>query len=276
MGQITATGLFIPPKSRAFRMHAGAALPGYPGNDKFVDNSCDGLITVRLTKAGQSLDVLPACIAVCPQDYSPETSEATSLVDKRELQISPSAPPGNLHNRAAMTLDESALKSTTERFHPGVEMSFKDDTEVVSVKTVFYLNDQDPRVDPRESRVRYKTSLADSGPGAVPGQLTSGLCSPWQSDYSLCIGYWTEHLPPQSYLDEATSTVVSLFRKKYSDTSLSAATLYGDPDGIDRHIDEAGVVRVQSGKMVETERKLGDDMQDVVAIASAAPKRRRK
>jgi hypothetical protein len=264
LGQITATGLFIPPKARAFRSRAGDTLPHYPGNDQVADNSCDGVITVRLTKAGQSLDVIPACIAVVPQDFSPDTSEATSLVDyfKRELQISRSAAIGNLHNEAARTLDELALKSTTERFHPGVEMSF---TEVPSVKSICYLNSQDPRIDPRESRVRYKTSLGDTGPGAVPGQLTSGLCSPWQSDYAACIGYWAEHLPVQAYLDEETSTIVNLFRKTYADTSSSAVTLENDPDGIDRHIDKAGVVRLKSAKKVETEREPGDDMPGIVA-----------
>jgi hypothetical protein len=275
LGQITATGLFIPPKARAFRAHAGDALPSYPGSPKVADNSCDGVITVQLTKAGQNFDVLPACIVVCPQDYSPETSESTSLVDffKRELQISSSAPVGNLHNQAAKALDELALQSSTERFSPGVEMSFEEDTEVTSVKSVFYLNSQDPRIDPRESRVRYKTSLGDTGPGAVPGQLTSGLCSPWQSDYSACIGFWAEHVPPRAYLDEETSTQVSFFRKKYSDTSSGAATLASDPDAIDRYIDQAGVVRLQSGKKVETERDPGDDMHDIVANGARARRR---
>jgi hypothetical protein len=271
LGQITTTGLFIPPKARAFRLRAGDALPDYPGNDEVADNSCDGVVTVHLTKAGQNLGVIPACIVVSPQDYSPETSEPTSLVDffKRELQISSLAPAGNLHNEAARTLDELALKSTTERFAPGVEMSF---TEVPSVKGICYLNSQDPTIDPRESRVRYKTSLADTGPGAVPGQLTSGLCSPWQSDYAACIGFWAEHLPPRAYLDEETSTVVNLFRKTYADTSSSANTLSGDPDGIDRHLDKVGVVRLQSGKKVETERDPGDDLKGLVARARRATK----
>lgn len=278
-GQITATGLFIPPIARAFRERAGDPLPHFPGSPAAADNSCDGVVSVQLAKAGQNLDVLPACIVVSPQDYSPDTSEPTSLVEffKRELQISSSAPVGNLHNQAARTLDEMALQSTTERFSPGVEASFGDaTTEVTSVKSVFYLNSQDPRVDPRESRVRYKASLADTGPGAVPGQLTSGLCSPWQSDYSACIGFWGEHVPPRAFRDEDTSTQVNFFRIKYDDTSPSAATLSGDPDAIDRHIDQAGVVRLQAGKKVETEREPGDDMQDIVAGAARARRGRKR
>jgi hypothetical protein len=262
LGQITSTGLFIPPKADSFRMVAGEGLPPYPGSDRAADNSCDGSVTVRLTKGRKVLDVLPACIVVCPQDFSPDTSEPTSLVDffKRELQISPTPPPpGNLHNQAARALDEAALKSSTERFHPGVEMSFAEDTEVPDVKSICYLTSQDPRVDPRESRVRYKTSLTDTGPGAVPGQLTSGLCSPWQSDYAACVGYWAEHLPPQAYLDEDTSTIVREFRKQYSDTSSGAATLQ-DAEDFDRHVDKVGVVRVRMGKKVETERNPGDDI----------------
>jgi hypothetical protein len=277
-GQITATGVFIPPKSQAFRKKAGDALPPFPGDETCADNSCDGAISVRLTMAGQNLDVLPACIVVAPQDFSPDTSEDKSLIDlfKERLQIPPSAPSDNLHNQAATTLDELALRSTTQIFSPGVETSFGFSTEVASVESVFYRNSQDSRVDPRESRVRYKTTLTDTGPGAVPGQLTSGLCSPWQSDYAACIGFWTEHLPPRAYLDEETSTLVNLFRRQYADTSSSASTLSGDPDGIDRHIDQAGVVRLQSGKKVETERNKGEDMKDGVAVASAAPAKPRR
>jgi hypothetical protein len=269
MGKITAAGLFIPPKARAFRMVAGEAIPDYPGTDRITDNSSDGSISVRLTAGERVLDVLPACIVVCGHDFSPDTSEPETLIDffKEELQISPTAPSGNLHNQAARALDEAALKSSTADFAPGVEMSLgrrREETEVVDVKSVFYSSSQDQRVDPRESRVRYKTSLADAGPGAVPGQLTSGLCSPWQSDYMACIGYWTEHLPPEVYLREDAATIVKEFRKQYADTSATAATLTTGDD-LDRHIDQVGVARLRSGKKVETERGPGDDIQDRIA-----------
>jgi hypothetical protein len=212
------------------------------------------------------LDALPACIVVCGHDFSPDTSEPKTLVDffKDRLQIPSTAPSGNLHNQAARALDEAALESTTADFAPGIEMSLGDEGEVIDVRSVFYSSSQDPRIDPRESRVRYKTSLPDPGPGAVPGQLTSGLCSPWQSDYTACVGYWAEHLPREVYLNEGTSTIVKEFRKQYADTSPTAATLT-TADDFDQHIDQMGVARLRSGKKVETERGPGDDVQDRVA-----------
>ncbi len=46
---------------------------------------------------------------------------------------------------------------------------------------------------------------------------------------------------------------------------MSGPTLDGDPDGMDRHVDKIGVLRVLSGKRVETERGPGDDIGDLVA-----------
>lgn len=269
MGQITSAGLFIPPKARAFRKTAGQEIPGMY-SDEIADNASDGSVTVKLTGGGQLPDVLPACIAVAPQDFSPNTSEAQSLIEffKERLQIPDNLPPGNLHNQAARALDEAALESTTRRFAPGMEMSFGSvgpGTEVIDIKSVFYQTSQDPNVDPGEARVRYKASLTDPGPGAVPGQLTSGLCSPWQGDFAACVGYWAEHLPRQAYLDEETSTLVQFFRRQYADTSLNGPSLESDPDGMDRHVDKIGVLRVVAGKRVETERGPGDDIQDLIA-----------
>jgi hypothetical protein len=277
LGQITPTGIFIPPKTDAFRMVAGEELPIYPGSAQVADNSCDGSITVRLTTGGRNLDVLPACIVVCPQDFSPDTDEPSTLVDflKGKLQIPPTAPPGNLYNQAARALDEAALASSTADFHPGVEMSLGEWTEVVDVKGICYSSDHDSRVDPREARVRYRPSLTDSGPGAVPGQLTSGLCSPWQSDYYACIGYWAEHLPEHAFLDENISIPVAVFRKQYADTS--DQTTLRTADDIDRYIDKMGVVRTTM--KIETERNPGDDVEPQVASAApliTSPKPKRK
>jgi hypothetical protein len=264
MGQITATGLFIPPKARAFRKTAGQPIPGMY-SDEITDNASDGSVKVSLTRNGLPLDVLPACIVVCPQDFSPDTNEPESLIEffKDGLQIPDGLPPGNLHNQAARTLDERALVSTTRDFAPGMEVCFEYyTTEVNDIKSIFYLSGQDPKVDPREMRVRYKTALTDSGPGAVPGQLTSGLCSPWQGDFAACVGFWAEHLPEKAYLDEETNTEVEFFRRRYADR-LGGPTLDGDPDGMDRHVDKIGVLRVPFGKRLETERGPGDDIEDI-------------
>ena len=269
MGQITSDGLFIPPIARAFRKTKGQEIPGMYSTE-ITDNASDGSVTVKLTGRGQIPEVLPACVVVCPQDFSPDTSETENILDflRDALQIPDALSPGNIHNQAARALDEAALESSTQIFSPGIEMSLDSwgpGTEVIDIKSVFYLSSQDPKVDPREARVRYKTSLTDTGPGAVPGQFTSGLCSPWQGDYAACVGFWAEHLPQEAYLDEETSTAVEFFRREYADTSSSGPTLESDPDGMDRHVDKIGVMRIQSGKRVETERGPGDDIVDRTA-----------
>jgi hypothetical protein len=263
LGQITATGLFIPPKAGVFRKTAGEPVPPYPALSRTVaDTTCDGSVSVRLVKDGQELPVLPACIFVAPQDFSPDVNPPLNLGDflRDELQISPSAPPGNLHNQTARALDEAALKPATQDFDPGFEVCFADSrSEVIDVKSVFYNSSQDPRIDPREMRVRYKSAAGDQG--AVLGQLTSGLCSPWQGDFTACVGYWSEHLPTQAYLDEASSTPVQVFRKEYANQSSSAPVLKTGND-FTRHVDEIGVVRLIDSKRVETERNPGDDIVD--------------
>jgi hypothetical protein len=261
LGQITSTGLFIPPKGGVYRKTADEPVGAYPAISKTVaDTTCDGRVSVLLVKDGQTLATLPACIVVAPQDFSPDQDPTPTLADflKNALQISPSAPAGNLHNQTAQAIDEMALKSGTQRFDPGFEVCFVDPrTEVIDVKSVFYQPGQDPLVDPREMRVRYKASPEDAG--AVPGQLTSGLCSPWQADFTACVGYWTENLPDVAFLDKDSSVVVKVFRKQYADQSSGAESL-STGDDFARHVDQIGVVRIQNGKQTETERHPGDDI----------------
>ena len=263
LGQITATGLFIPPMGGVFRRTAGEPVPPYPALSQTVaDTSSDGSVSVRLVRDGQELPVLPACIVVAPQDFSPDANPPQNLGDflREELQISPSAPPGNIHNQTARALDEAVLKPATQAFDPGYEVCLADSrSEVIDVRSVFYQSSQDPLVDPREMRVRYQSAPGDQG--AVPGQLTSGLCSPWQGDFTACVGYWTENLPTQAYLDEDTSTVIKVFRKEYANQSSDAPALRSGDD-FTRHVDEIGVVRVIDSKRVETERNPGDDIVD--------------
>jgi hypothetical protein len=175
------------------------------------------------------------------------------------LQISPTAPPGNLHNQTARAIDEAALEPGTPIFDPGIEFSFGGSGEVVDVTSIFFQSSQDPRIDPREMRIRYKSAAAD--PGAVPGQLTSGLCSPWQSDYIACVDFWKDHVPADVFQAESSSTAVRLFRRKAADTSPSADRLTTGNDFL--QIDQIGVVRLKSGKPVETER--GGDIGEGVA-----------
>lgn len=258
LGQITSTGVFIPPKGGVFRRHPGDEIEDYPANSKNVaDTSSDGFVQVRLLKDGAQLDVLPACIIVGPQDFSPDDDPSPTLYEyfRDQLQV-PGIPAGNLFNQQARALDEAALRPCTSDFNPGVEVGLgRTRTEVVDLRSVFYDSTQDPRVDPREMRIRYRTT--PDGPGAVPGQLTSGLCSSWQGDYQACIGYWVQHLPETAFLDEDTTKQVHPFRKIYAN---SGPPILSTGTDIDRHIDEVGIVRIRDHKPVETERDPGDDI----------------
>jgi hypothetical protein len=121
----------------------------------------------------------------------------------------------------------------------------------------FYNAQQDQRIAPSEMRPLYQAVSGD--PGAVLGQLSSDLCSPWQGDFTACVGYWTEHLPETAYLDEATSVPVQLFRLTYAEHSQGANVLTDGIDFVD-HVDQIGVARMRNGKLIETERGPGDDI----------------
>jgi hypothetical protein len=225
------------------------------------------VVSVTLTKDGKTFDVLPACIVVCAHDFSPDVDpdpgKNSNLLDFFKDKLQPAATKGNLHNQAAQALDEAALRPGTANYVPGIEVSLGLETEILDVKSILYQSSQDPRVDPREIRVRYKSAPTD--PGAVPGQLTSGLCSPWQSDYAACINFWTDHLPADVFVNESLPDTIKLFRDKSADTSPGAATLAGDAPGIVQ-IDKIGLARLRkgSGRLVETER-LPSPAGDIIA-----------
>ena len=261
LGQITGTGLFIPPKAGVFRETAGEPVPPYPARSMTVaDTTCDGSVSVRLVKDGQELPSLPACILVAPQDFAPDTNPDRNLMDflKEKLQVPFDIRPRDIHHEFARTLDEAALAPATMDFQPGFEASFDSGrSEVRDIRSAFYQSHHNPHVDPEEIRVRYRTSPTD--PGVVPGQLTSGLCSPWQGDFTACVGYWSENLPEDAYLDEDSSIPVRVFRRLFADHSPGADSLTTGDD-FTNHVDQVGVVRLIDSKSVETERDPGDDI----------------
>ncbi|ABW29988.1 LodA/GoxA family CTQ-dependent oxidase [Acaryochloris marina] len=267
LGQITREGVFIPPKGGVYRKSSGVEIEPYPAlSAQVADTSCDGSVSVNLTidGAGQ-IEVLPACIIVAPQDFSPDTNEGYTLneylKDALDIPLKRELPPvDNIHNQTAREIDEEALKTGSADFAPGYEVSLGGRGEVLDIRNLVYRSQDDPRIDPREVRILYKNKQNKLEPrGAVPGQLTSGLCSSWQGDFTACVGYWVEHLPPNAFLDEDASTEVRVFRKQYSDTSSSAEELRtGEEFNIG--VDKVGIVRLRESRKVETERDPGDDI----------------
>ncbi|HIO93664.1 MAG TPA: hypothetical protein EYG68_12620 [Leucothrix mucor] len=257
MGQITADGIFIPPLSNVFRKKANEPVVNFPARSKSVaDNTSDGSINVSLEKDGESIEVMPACIVVAPQDFSPDTEESYNLYNYlRDMLPQTNSNSGTVHNQTAKQIDEMAIRSGTADFAPGMELSLGRRGEVMDVNDLFYQQGIDENADSREIRVRYRDSAGESG--AVHGQLTSGLCSTWQGDFTACVGYWSEHLPRQAFLDENDTRSVMFFRKNYADTM--GPTLESGDD-FEQSVDKMGIARVRRGRKVETERDPGDDV----------------
>lgn len=263
LGQITSTGLFIPPKAGVFREIPGEAVPNYPNfTPGIADSTSDGIIRVTLDGPAQQLPILPAWIVVAPGDYSPDVNpepvaSESLLVSLKALLGSNAGGTGNAHNQTARAIDEMAILPATGDWNPGFEISFGFRSEVTDVRSLFYNSQTDPLILAGEMRIRPKASASDTG--AIPGQLTSGLCSPWQTDFTACTGYWAENLPTTAFLDEADQTPVRIYRKEYSNFSPSAPRLR-DGDDFELNQDKIGVVRMVNGKAIETERNPGDDI----------------
>jgi hypothetical protein len=269
LGQIRSDGVFIPPKARVHRKRANLPVPQFPSHTADIaDNSCDGTVTCTLGGANAALPVLPACIIVAPNDYSPDVDPQATASDsllerlRRDVQSATGGASGTLHNQTARQLDEDAIRPCTGDFAPGFEVSFGGRGEVPNIRSLFFHSDSDPHTDARDMRVRYAANPGE--PGAVPGQLTSGLCSPWQTDFTACTGYWTENLPVQAFLDEDDQVGINVYRKKYADHSPFPDRL-SEGNDYERHVDQIGIVRMKQARLVETERGPGDDITDAIA-----------
>jgi hypothetical protein len=264
LGQITGDGTFIPPKAGVFRKRPGIRVPNYPNfTAEIADTSCDGSISCALNGIRNSPPVLPACIIVAPGDYSPDVDPEPirrySLLIRlqQDIAVATDNGPGTIHNQVARELDEAALRPCTGDFAPGFEVSFGGGGEVPDLRALFYRSGRDEFIDPREIRVRYRQAAGD--PGAVRGQLTSGLCSPWQTDFTACVGYWASTLPESAFLDEDDLVEVNVYRKEYGDTGPFPETLTNGDD-FERHQDKVGIVRRRNARQIETERRPGDNI----------------
>ena len=266
LGQITGTGLFIPPKAGAYRKVPGTAVPKFPNHTPDIaDTTSDGPVRVQLSGPAQTIPTLGAWIVVAPGDYSPDQmpepvpSESLLLKLKEVITQGQQGSPGTPHNETARRIDEKSIEPASSDWAPGFETSMDDRSEVPTIPSLFYNANNDPFVDPREMRVKPKAS--PTGTGAFPGQLTSGLCSPWQTDFTACVGYWAESLPARAFLDESINTPVRVYRRQYASTGPAAPSL-ANGDDFERHQDKIGVVRIVNGRAIETERGPGDDLVD--------------
>jgi hypothetical protein len=255
LGEIKPDGTFIPPLSTVHARHAGASMEqGGFHNPDFSDNTCDGVISVELinqaTNTPLTTPTLDAWIAVTPQDFAPEwndVGENNLLTYMTELLALPNQPPATAVNRQAREIDRSVLESGTAIFSPGIEVYLRDlpgDT--------FY-----PGAalgDPDEVRVRPGGSMG--GPGSMPGELTEGLCSPWQFDFLACTcNFWPNSRPDVAFRNDQNGPEVQWLRRNFDETGLNppGGRLRTRVDVV-RHVDELGIIRKQNDKRVEKER----------------------
>jgi hypothetical protein len=266
LGRIMPNGLFIPPRAGVFRRDRNAVIPidAPLQTADFADNTSDGLVAVvltdRATRRTVSVPVLGAWVVVCPQDYSPDVNDDEPglfprpkktleqwLVGKLGL---PNNPPATPVNQTARELDRAALRPATSDFAPGIELHPLNLPGGGTFKTRLYPSAETS--DPDEVRVKPKP--AGGGDGADPGELSSGLCSPWQFDFILCTcGFWAAQRPDTAFKDDVSNDLVRWLRRVAADVAGTQGQLATPQDIID-HVDQLGVVRKRSARQVETER----------------------
>jgi L-Lysine epsilon oxidase N-terminal/L-lysine epsilon oxidase C-terminal domain len=264
LGQITNTGLFIPPMTKIYRADPAAPFPTSGLRNKDTsDNTSDGFVTVELTDnaTGQpvGLPIFGSWILVTPPDFAPDTDddETTSSVQQRTLEQYlvaglhlPNLTPATPVNQAAREIDRDMMRRCTGDFQPGIEASLNN-----SNITQFAANLLPPveTGDPDEVRIAF--DQFGNAAGASPGELTSGLCSPWQFDFQACTcGFWPAQRPDTALRDATTPVTVNWRRKKVADVGGGAAGLLTTKKDFVDHVHELGILREQNGRVIETER----------------------
>jgi hypothetical protein len=252
LGEISGDGLFTPPLSRIARKSAGMAIPATGIRDRnFTDNVCDGTISVQLIDQAGTVLTMPtydAWIVVAPPDFAPDWDDVGDnnlYTYLSELLSLSGQAPANPVNQQARRLDRSQLERGTSGFSPGIEIS-------VPQEEMFYAQNA---IGAGEVRVRPGASIG--GPGTLPGELTAGLCSPWQFDFRACTcSWWPNHRPDVAFKDAANGPEVDWIRRREADTGPvtgPANELTTNEDFVE-HVDKLGIIRRTGNSRVEMER----------------------
>lgn len=270
LGNITGGGLFIPGHGGVIRRTPGAIIDPYPanqgGNLGCADTTADGAINAALT--GTDVPVIPACVVCAPQQHSPDVNASNPALGNRD-DITPVQATGNNLDwtmvmkdmlgvygtppaNAATAMDAEIINTTNGEFSPGMENSFdfrRTEFDYDDLPNIFYPRGEN-FIGENEIRPRYKIQ-EDQEKGALPGQLTSGLCSTWQGDLWACLQYWTAEFPQKVSVN---GTSRFLFRQECDSTDQM-----NNAEEINRLADNMGVARNMSADpakidFVETER----------------------
>lgn len=219
LGSIDGTGLYIPPKGGVVRKNNNSVIDPYPadanGTLECSDTTCDGAISATVSSNGEQLDltVIPAWVVATPSQHA---LTLTPVVAQNMADNFGSFDPSNNNQnknwvkatKAMLNitgelddptgLDEVMMATMNADYNPGMEVNIgsqgnRIESGVVP-KDFFYPRGQN-HIGKNEIRVEEK----DGSIGALPGQLTSGLCSTWQGDMVACLNYWTAENPNQAY-----------------------------------------------------------------------------
>ena len=264
LGQITETGLFIPPTTQILKQNPAAPLPNFGLHHSDIsDNTSDGFVTVELTDdaTGQAIElpIFGSWILVTPPDFAPDTDddETTSSVQQRTLEQYlvdglhlPNLIPATPVNQAAREIDRDMMRRCTGDFNPGIEASLDD------LSVTHFASHLIPPVetgDPDEVRIAFDEM--ENNAGASPGELTAGLCSPWQFDFQACTcGFWPAQRPDTAFRDATTPVKVNWRRRRVADVGGGAAGLLTTKQDFVDHVHALGILREENGRIIETER----------------------
>jgi hypothetical protein len=256
LGQITGRGLFIPGSGGVIRKNQNSRIDPYPADEggdlECTDTTADGSISVKLT--GTEITTIPACVVCAPQDHSPDVNALALEAGSSVNSIKPSPQirgnnldwtkgmkellgiAGNVPNNAATEMDNKMIATTNGEYNPGMETSFdfgRTEFQEEDIQKIFFERGIN-FIGPNEIRPQYKSAATDDQ-GALPGQLTSGLCSTWQGDLFACLSYWTAEFPQKVLVNGVSK---NLFRKDCNST-----TQFSSPEEINEFADKMGVAR---------------------------------
>ena len=254
LGSISGDGLYVPPKGGVVRKTPDSKIDPYPanqtGNLECSDTSCDGSISAKIMMGGSEMDqpVIPAWVLATPGQHALTLTPVAAQA--MQDNFGSFDPFNNNQNRDWIKSTKNLLNILGEiydptgrdlpmmatmnaDYNPGMEINIGDLGRIengVVPKNLFY-----PRGGEfiNENEIRVEEKNGDNG--ALPGQLTSGLCSTWQGDMVACLNYWTAENPNQAY---GPNGDVQKVIYKEDDPSRTMNT----PEEINRDMDFRGIV----------------------------------
>ena len=260
LGSITGTGVFIPGKGGVTRENGeDSPIDHYPANQsgelQTTDTTCDGTISVEIINDGEevSQSIIPAWVISAPGQHalsltpvmaadmannfgSFDPSNANNNKDWLKSTKNLLGIDGDIYDPTG--LDVLMMSTMNADYNPGMEVNLSDSSgrleNGTSAKDFFYPRNQN-HIQENEIRVEPK----DDSNGALPGQLSSGLCSTWQGDMMLCLNWWTAENPSQAYGPDGNTEIV-IYKEDNPNEQMN------EPEEINKYMDFRGIVDDQN------------------------------